>query len=237
MTMAFGIEHEVAFLRPDGQFADFTNTTFEEFAQIIQRLPIYPGDYPQLHVGDVGIRKKRWYIEGVERFSETGELIGFAPKGIEIRTTIHFTIQGAIAELTESFQQLRDVAAQFGFTPFAVAFNPYQTAFEYDPPLNSYEQQLRNDEPEYQTEHLPMVTYGPDFNLSIAGLPIEHAIDVGRKLTFYSPAIVPFSFNAPFYAGTVWAGASARTAMRTGARPSVRVYVEHERNLYRASRY
>lgn len=225
---AFGIEHEVAFVRADGQFADFTNTTFAEFDQIIAHLPIYPEDYPHLHVGDAGIRKKRWYIEGLERFSNSGELIGFAPKGIEIRTTIHPTIHGAVTELRASFHRLRDVASVYGFAPVALSFNPYRTEFAYDPPLNAYEQQLRYDEPEYQTEHMPMVTYGPDFNLSIGGLPIERVIDLGRKLSFYSPAVVPFSLNAPLYAGKLWDGLSVRTATRTGMRPAVRVYVEHE---------
>jgi hypothetical protein len=228
---AFGIEHEVAFIRADGQFADFTNTTFAEFDQIIAQLPIYPADYPQLHVGDAGIRKKRWYIEGLERFSDTGDLIGFAPKGIEIRTTPHSTIQAAIAELTISFDRLRDVASAYGFTPVALSFNPYRTEFMYDPPLNAYEQQLRDDEPEYQTEHLPMVTYGPDCNLSIAGLPFERVIDLGQKLTFYSPILVAFSLNAPLYAGRLWDGLSVRTATRTGVRPAVRVYVKHEQHL------
>ena len=44
----YGIEHEVAFLGPEGVFADFTNTRFFDFDRIIARLPEYPGDYPQL---------------------------------------------------------------------------------------------------------------------------------------------------------------------------------------------
>ncbi|RRR69230.1 MAG: glutamate--cysteine ligase [Candidatus Viridilinea halotolerans] len=227
----FGIEHEVALLRPDGQFADFANTTFAEFADLVAQLPLYATDYPQLHVGDAGIRHKRWYIEGVERFDEAGQLVAFAAKGIEIRTTVHPTIVAAVAELTTSYGQLNAVAQAAGFTLINVACHPLRTSFCYDPPLNAYEQRLFADEPEYQTEHLPMLTFGPDFNLSWSDLSPAQVCDLGRKLTFYSPAIVPFSFNAPFAAGQRWEGLSWRTALRTGARPAVRVYLAEPRDL------
>lgn len=227
----FGIEHEVAFLRPDGQFADFANTTFAELDELIAQLPLYPEDYPGLHVGDAGIRKKRWYIEGVERFDESGALCHFDAKGIEIRTTAHPTIQGAVAELEQSYRRLAAVARAAGFTPINLAFHPFRTGYAYDPPLNAYERQLHQDEPEYQTEHLPMMTFGPDFNLSWSDLSPAQVIDMGRKLTAYSPAIVPFSFNAPFYGGQLWEGLSVRTAIRTGARPAVRVYLADAADL------
>lgn len=227
----YGLEHEVAFLRPDGQFADFANTSFAEFDQIIAQLPLYQEDYPGLYVGDAGIRKKRWYIEGLERFDATGGLCSFDAKGIEIRTTTHPSIQGAVAELAQSYYLLAGVACAAGFTPITIAFNPFHRGYSYDPPLNAYERQLHQDEPEYQTEHLPMVTFGPDFNLSWSHLSPAAMIDLGRKLTYYSPAIVPFSFNAPFYAGQLWDGLSVRTAFRTGARPAVRVYLANEADL------
>lgn len=230
----FGIEHEVAFLRPDGRFADFANTTFAELDQIIAQLPIYPEDYPCLYVGDAGIRKKRWYIEGVERFDLDGALVHFDAKGIEIRTTTHPTIAGAIAELEASCQQLAVTAAAFGFTLISVAYHPQRTTYRYDPPLNAYEEQLHQDEPEYQTEHLPMLTFGPDFNLSCRDLSPDQVVDVGRKLTYYSPALVPWSFNAPIVAGQVWDGLSMRTAIRTGARPAVRVYLADDTQLLKS---
>ncbi|MEO1300545.1 MAG: glutamate--cysteine ligase, partial [Cyanobacteria bacterium J06636_16] len=100
----FGLEHEVAFWDERiNQFADFSNTAFSRFDDLIAQLPEYDSDYPQLRIGDAGIKRKRWYIEGYERFSEMGELVGCAPKGIEIRTTPQPTIAGAIQELRESF--------------------------------------------------------------------------------------------------------------------------------------
>ncbi len=226
MMFNFGIEHEVAFLNPEGKLADFSRTKFSDFDQIIEKLPLHPGDYSQLHVGDEGIRKKRWYIEGFERFTEDEKFIGCIPKGIEIRTTIHSDIQSTITELTESFCLLREVASTFGFSPVLLSFNPYRTAFEPEPPFNEYELRRLQAFPEERTDHIPMLTYGPDLNISWAGLSFEQVIDIGRKLTYYSPYIVPFSYSSPFYEGALWEGLSVRTFVRTGVRPAVRVFVE-----------
>jgi gamma-glutamyl:cysteine ligase YbdK (ATP-grasp superfamily) len=227
----FGIEHEVAFFNQQGQFADFSCTSFAEFNQMIEQLPLYPNDYAQLRIGDAGIKKKRWYIEGFERFVDSEKVIDCAPKGIEIRTTIHTSIQGAIAELSESFALLRQVAARSGFIPVLTSFNPHLGAYEPIPPLNDYELSRRRASPEKQTANLPMVTYGPDLNISMTRSTPEQLIDIGRKLTFYSPYLVPFSFSSPFYQGKLWQGLSVRTYLRTGVRPAVMVFLENSADL------
>lgn len=227
----FGIEHEVAFLRPDGAFADFENTTFTEYDVIVSQLPYYEQDYPQLRVGDAGIKRKRWYIEGFERFSENGDVIDCPPKGIEIRTTIHQSIDEAVAQLTESFILLQTQAIAAGFSPALTSFHPYRHEFVPSPPLNAFEQHHRQESPETQTAHIPMLTQGPDLNLSAKGLTTEQLIDIGRKLTYYSPFIIPFSYSSPFCKGTTWSGLSARTFHRTGARPAAMIFVEHPTEL------
>lgn len=248
----FGIEHEVAFIRPDGQFADFSNTTFAEFDAIVDNLPQYEQDYPQLRVGDAGIKLKRWYIEGFERFDQAGNVTDCPPKGIEIRTTIHNSIEGVIAQLTESFEQLRTVAKEAGFSPALTSFHPYRYEFVPTPPLNTYEQRRRQESPEMQTAHIPMLTQGPDLNLSATGLSPVQLIDIGSKLTYYSPFMIPFSYSSPFYQGStwgntalpkarhlpqgaagnnLWAGLSARTFHRTGARPAAMVFLANETDL------
>ncbi|WP_175586816.1 glutamate--cysteine ligase [Nostoc sp. UIC 10630] len=227
----FGIEHEVAFLNKEGKFADFSHTKFADFNQIIEKLPTYPSDYPQLRVGDAGIKMKRWYIEGFERFADSDEVIDCHVKGIEIRTTIHSDIQGAITELSESFHLLREVAANFDLSPVLVSFNPYNPAFEPQPPLNDYEIKQLEAYPDEQTANIHMVSYGPDLNISVADLSTESVIDIGRKLTYYSPYIVPFSYSSPFYNGGLWDGLSVRTFIRTGKRPAALVFVQKEEEL------
>ena len=57
----FGLEHEVAFWdQQTNQFADFSNTSFQRFDCLIEQLPEYNSDYPQLRIGDAGIKRKRW---------------------------------------------------------------------------------------------------------------------------------------------------------------------------------
>jgi hypothetical protein len=231
MQFRFGIEHEVAFARSNGEFADFTNTTYAEFAAIIQALPEYNQDSQHLRLGDAGIRRKRWYIEGVERFDESGKVLTCIPKGIEIRTTIHDSITTVIQELTTSFNQLQEVAAKHGFTPVLTSFNPHQTQFIPHPPLNQGERDRLNDSPEDRTEHRAMLTYGPDLNLSIIGASMADLIDWGRKLTYYSPYILPFSYGTSIYQGQPWPGHSVRTFYRTGRRPAVLVFVANALDL------
>lgn len=231
MNFKFGIEHETAFLRSDGQFADFENTSFLEFEAIIAQLPQYAKDYPQLRVGDAGIKRKRWYVEGFERFDSTGEVIDCPPKGIEIRTTVQESIKGALTQLHESFQQLCLQAAKAGFSPALTSFHPYRCEFIPDPPLNKFEQHRRQASPEMQTAHIPMLTQGPDLNLSTEGLTPSQLIDIGRKLTYYSPFIIPFSYSSPFYRGKAWSGLSVRTFYRTGPRPAAMVFVASKTDL------
>lgn len=226
MTFKFGIEHEVAFLKADGAFADFSNTAFADWDAIVQTLPHYPNDHLSLRSGDLGIRSKRWYVEGFERFSAQGKFLDCVAKGIEIRTTLQDTIAGATAELGASFEQLRLAAQRQGLKPILTSFNPQRSVYLPQPPLNAYEQTLLNQSPEEQTEVLAMVTYGPDLNLSGGHLSTPALIEIGRKLTYYSPFVVPFSFSAPVAEGQLWAGLSRRTYERTGERPAALIFVD-----------
>ena len=77
-----------------------------------------------------------------------------------------------------------------------------------------------------------MLTYGPDLSLSSHDLSTEQTIDVAKKLTYYSPWIIPFSFSSPFYKGELWQGLSIRTWYRTGARPAVLVFLpDHQQQI------
>ena len=227
----FGIEHEVAFIDNAGNFADFSRITFADFNRIVQKLPIYKEDYSDLRIGDAGIREKRWYIEGFERFADSDKVIDCVPKGIEIRTTINTDIHSTINELSESFCLLKETAAEEGFSPVLISFNPYQDEFLPNPPLNEYETKLIQASPEAQTEKIAMLTYGPDLNISMLGLTTEGIIDIGKKLTFYSPYIIPFSYSSPFYKGSLWSGLSVRSFVRTGKRTAARVFVEKQQEI------
>ena len=221
----YGIEHECALLRPDGSFADFTNTTFDELQDIVDALPEDPADLADLRVGDAGIKRKRWYVEGYERFDEHGALLRCVPKGLEIRTRIHPSVEAAVAALCADQQRLDTAAAARGLGVTAIGFNPVHSEYVVEPAFNAWERRHRRVTPEERTAHLHMVTYGPDLNLSWAGSTPDELVDAARKLTALSPYLVPLSFSSPFRDGGPWGGLSARTALRTGARPAALAFL------------
>ena len=87
----YGIEHEIALVHVGGAFADYTSTTFDELQAVVDALPEDPADYPDLRVGDQGIKRKRWYVEGYERYDDAGEVWRYDVKGLETRTPTHET--------------------------------------------------------------------------------------------------------------------------------------------------
>ena len=58
---------------------------------------------------------------------------------------------------------------------------------------------------------IPMMTQGPDLNLSWSGATAAECIDAGKKMTYYSPYIIPFTSSSPFVNGGLWGGQSYRT--------------------------
>jgi hypothetical protein len=102
----YGIEYEFALINRQHQFVDFSNTTFEQLNKLIDQLPTYESDYPGLRVGDLGIKAKRWYIEGFERFSESGKYLRTDIKGLEIRTPISRSITEAVDHIETDFGTL-----------------------------------------------------------------------------------------------------------------------------------
>jgi hypothetical protein len=226
----FGIEHEFAVIDDANRFCDFANTTFEELDRVVERMPVFETDYPSLRVGDLGIKKKRWYIEGFERFAEDGRYLRTDPKGFEIRTPICDSLDEAIETLTADFERWRAVASGFGYRSARTSLNPFRSEYVPQPELNEWEVAQRRT-PEEQTAYIHMLTYGPDISFSHPDLAIERVIDIGRKLTFYSPFVVVFTFSSPFYEGKLWGGYSRRTYYRTGPRPSVLVHVGREEEV------
>jgi gamma-glutamyl:cysteine ligase YbdK (ATP-grasp superfamily) len=122
------------------------------------------------------------------------------------------------------------VAKPFGYRAIGIGLNPFKTEFKPSPPLNDWEVAHRST-PEEQTAYIHMLTYGPDVSLSHPGLSTEQVIDAARKLTFYSPYVVPFSFSSPFYEGRLWGGLSRRTYYRTGDRPAALAFIKDKADL------
>ena len=220
----FGIELEIPLLK-NGIYLDFDNTSFEELQSIIDQLPEYPDDYNSLRIGDLGIKKKRWYIEEYERYDTNGNYTNCDVKGIEIRTPICSSIDTAIKTLQNDRHLLAQIAQQSDITLTAVGFNPFKHHFTPKPPLNDWEVAERSLSPEAISADIHMLTQGPDVSISLQGLTDQEVIDIGKKITYYSPFIAPFSYNSPFYKGELWGGYSVRSYIRNQKRPAVLVFL------------
>ncbi len=229
----YGIEHESALINPCNEFSDFANTSFEQLNVIISDLPKYPSDYPDLRIGDVNVKVKRWYIEGFERYDNNGAYLTTVPKGIEIRTPVSTTIAEAVKHVKEDRNKLMSAAHKQNFELVSVSFNPFRKEYTIKPSLNDWEIAHRQGS-EVTTAPIYMMSYGPDINISHVNLTDEDLIDIGKKLNYYSPFIIPYSFSSPFYMGQPWGGLSKRTYYRAGKRPAVLVYLSDESKLIKS---
>ena len=91
--------------------------------------------------------------------------------------------------------------------------------------------QFREAHTEYAAPDVYMLSYGPDLNLSRPKASDADAVDLVRKLTFYSPLLVPLSFSSPFQYGRPAGMFSVRTYHRTGRRAAARAFVDPESPL------
>ena len=228
VAMRYGIEFEYLLVDADGPQAgrirDFSNL---EFAWIQGILAAKPGlDDASLATGDQGIRSGYWYLEGDERSHPDGRFAGLAVKGVEIRTPPRDSVPAALGLLLDIERRLRAQLAPHHLALGIAALNPRHERYDFDPPLNAYEQALRARDPDYAGNDIATLTFGPDLNLSVPGWDWRRNLDVARKLNFYAPYLAAFTFDSPWLAGRAWTGWSRRTWIRCGCRPAVRVYVE-----------
>lgn len=227
----FGVEAELALIRPDGRFADFTNTRFEEVQPFIDALPHDPD--PDLRIGDAGIRVKNWYVEGDERFDESGRSTGLAFKGIEIRTAVFPTIGESISSLKTLWSMLERVLKARGWRYGVIGFNPCTRS--YRPDYSAWEKEFQASHIAHRLPEISTLSFGPDLNFSRRGDTPEQVLEAVRRLTHYSPYVVPFSFGSPFVGGMLWDGLSYRTYRRTGLRPAALAHLSgrHDHPLVR----
>lgn len=226
--MRCGIEFEyllVDIAGPEaGRIRDFANLPFPRISDLLADKP--GCDDPALATGDLGIKRGYWYLEGDERFHADGSFRTLEVKGVEIRTPPAASVAGALDKLLEIERQLAVRLAENGLGLAIVGFNPERPRYDFSPPLNPWEQELRQAHRAYDGAQVSTLSYGPDINLSMPGWTAEQALQASRKLNHYAPYILPFSFSSPFYAGRRWPGSSKRTFERAGRRPTVKLFLD-----------
>ena len=226
--MRCGIEFEYLIVDIAGPEAerirDFSNLPFPWISAVLTDKP--GCDDPTLATGDLGIKRGYWYLEGDERFHADGRFRTLEVKGVEIRTPPAASVAGALDKLLEIESQLAVRLAENGLGLGIVGFNPERPRYDFTPPLNPWEQQLRQAHRAYDGSQVSTLSYGPDINLSMPGWTPEQALLASSKLNHYAPYILPFSFSSPFYAGRRWPGSSKRTFERAGRRPTVKLFLD-----------
>ncbi len=226
MRFRYGIEHECALLHTDGRFADFTEHHVRRAAGRGRRA--CPRTRPTTRTcasATRGSSASAGTSRATSGSTTAGELVRCDPKGLEIRTRIHDSVDAAVDALRADLGRLDAALAQHGLRTTTIAFNPLRSEYVIEPPLNDWERAHRLGSPEERTAHLHMSTYGPDLNLSCADLGPADLVDVGRKLTHYSPWLVPLSFSSPFRDGSRGAGCRRAPRVRTGVRPAALVFL------------
>jgi hypothetical protein len=225
--MHCGIEFEYLIVDTDGpergRIRDFTNLPFAEIRALLAAKPGL-GD-PELATGDLGIKSGYWYLEGDERFHPDGSFRTLEVKGVEVRTPPADTVEDAVFHLLRIEAQLHNALSYHGLGLGIVGFNPVRAGYEFSPPLNAWEKNLRRENRDYDASQVATLSYGPDINLSMPGWTTAQCLDAARKLCAYAPYIVPFSFSSPFFAGDLWSGCSKRTFERAPRRPAVKTFV------------
>lgn len=222
----FGIEHEIPLIK--NKFLDYKNLNIDHLTKVIQKFPVYQDDYSQLRIGDLGIKVKRAYLEGLEIFDENGYLIKQLPKGIELRTKIYNNIEKLTDELYNDFQIIRTQLKKFKIFPTFISFNPYRHKVSLKLKLHRYERKLRRSDRGRKTAPFTLLTFGPDINISCPGLTDYDVLAIVKKLNFYTPFIIPFSFSSPFYKGKLWGGQSIRCYLRLKLRPAVLGFITNQ---------
>lgn len=233
----FGIEHEIPLITQKGKFLDYRNLKLEILNKIVQKFPVYQNDYPYLRIGDLGIKVKRLYIEGLEIFDEDGYLISQKPKGFELRTPLTNSIEATINHLKNDFKLVKKLTKEFKIQPTFISFNPYIDKVKIKIKLHRYERKLRKIDPGRKTAPFTLLTFGPDINISFSELNDKDVWNIVQKINYYTPFIIPFSFSSPFYKNKLWVGQSVRCFLRLPQRTAVIGFVENENILKEGKKY
>jgi len=203
--MRIGIEHEFVFKDNSGNYLDFSNAEYSLFQEIVDAFPYFENDDAFFDCKSLEHRPKRCYVEGFERYDTNGQLVETTPKGLEIRTLPHTTVNAVIEDFTSSYTQAMHIVASFGLSPLLSSSNPYKTSVMFKQPLNQTEIALRTDE-ELAIAVKSMLLHGLHVNVSMSNLSKEQMVDLIQKVNYYAPFIIPFSFSSPFYNGEAFTG-------------------------------
>ena len=216
----FGIEHEFLLKNNKDEILDYSNSNYETFKQIVDEFPIYKDDINYFHIKSTEKIPKRCYIEGFEIHNIKGEIIKTIPKGLEIRTTPHYDVNCLITEFKNSLKTVDKILKKYKLTPVLISFHPFKSKFDIPENILEFEKNFRTEK-ELKIAMNSMFTFGIHINFSSNewnDLIFKKNI---KKLNYYLPYIIPFSFSSPFVEGKKFKGLSYRTFYRSDKTPLI----------------
>jgi len=220
--MRIGIEHEFVFKDENDTYLDFETAEYSIFQKIIDTFPYFEGDDTVFDCKSLEQKPKRCYVEGFERYDINGQLIETVPKGLEIRTLPHTTVDAVIEDFTSSYTHLMLSAKKFGFSPLLTSLHPFKSSVHLKEPLNKTEMALRTED-ELNIATNALLWHGIHVNVSMSDISKEQMMDLLQKVNYYVPYIIPFSFSSPFHNGKVFDGLSYRTYRKAKTRKVIQL--------------
>lgn len=217
LTLKIGIEQEFVFTDESGRYIDADNTPYSVFAGIVEQFPACAGDDSVLDCKSLEQRPKRCYVEGFERHDAEGNVIETVPKGLEIRTMPHESVDELVAEFRNTYARVMQLARQAGLSPVLTSMHPFKNELALDGLLDETERRVRT-ESRLAVARRSMLTHGLHVNVSLDGCPVNQMQSLVEKINYYTPSLVPWSFSSPFCNGSVFEGLCARNHSRAGTR-------------------
>jgi hypothetical protein len=219
-VLRVGIEHEFVFADAKGQYRDAENTDYALFRQIVDAFPAFPGDDAFLECKSLEQYPKRCYVEGFERHDRDGKRIETLPKGLEIRTLPHASVERAVEEFRNSYAEAMRLAARSGLAPVLTSRHPFKDSLALDRRLGPEESRVRTPA-QLALATRAMVTHGMHVNVSLGEVPAARMLALVEKVNYYTPALIPWSFSSPFHQGKAFEGLCSRNYFRAHGRRMV----------------
>ena len=139
------------------------------------------------------------------------------PKGLEIRTLPHSSVEDLVAEFRNTYGDVMRFAGQAGLVPVLTSRHPFKEKLNLDSRIDATEQLVRS-ESRLALAKRAMLSHGLHVNVSVSHYSAERMREVVEKVNYYTPALVPWSYSSPFYSGKEFEGLCARNYFRAGTR-------------------
>jgi len=224
----FGIETEYLLVhKKDNTPLSYKELTFDALHDIIDTIPLdgIP-NIESLDLEDFHRSVSPYVIEGYAMWEEAAspsKIVGFLPKGIEIRTPAAANLDESLNLLENLFIRLQSKLAEHDLMAVSISHHPKDHSFK-GPRGNRIDT--------WMSAQNAMTSFGPDINIS---LPEDHfkriaSSDYEEKFNYYAAPMISWALSSPFKNNTLWKirdqiGRSYRTFKRSIDAPAIKKHL------------